>query len=78
MSNRGFNFIGVFLVPVLEGPIGPGGIVFASIRVQETDGLSLERIQTHLRAVEPPVSLRPVPGGSTGSGWCPGHASDRT
>ncbi|MGE0415746.1 MAG: sugar porter family MFS transporter [Acetobacteraceae bacterium] len=75
VSNWGFNFVVVFLFPVMLGAIGLagtftlfaviclGGIVFTLARVPETNGISLERIEAHLRAGEPLVSLRPMPGG---------------
>lgn len=71
VSNWGFNFIVVFLFPVmlsglglgvtfaLFGVICLGGIVFTLARVPETNGLSLERIEAHLRAGHDLGALRP-------------------
>ena len=71
VSNWGFNFIVVFLFPILLGAIGLagtfglfavvclGGIVFTLTRVPETNGSSLERIEAHLRAGHALNELRP-------------------
>ena len=62
VSNWGFNFVVVFLFPVMLATIGLagaftlfavvclGGIVFTVVLVPETRGVSLEEIETHLRA----------------------------
>jgi MFS transporter, SP family, galactose:H+ symporter len=69
ISNWGFNFIVVFLFPLMLGTIGLGGafIVFASVClggvlftvaiVPETRGASLEEIEAHLRAGKPLSTL---------------------
>lgn len=76
VSNWGFNFVVVFLFPVMLGSIGLagtftlfaaiclGGILFTMARVPETNGISLERIEAHLRARAPLVALRPEPSGA--------------
>jgi MFS transporter, SP family, galactose:H+ symporter len=65
VSNWGFNFIVVFLFPIMLATIGLagaftlfavvclGGIVFTIALVPETRGVSLEAIEAHLRAGEP-------------------------
>ncbi len=72
VSNWGFNFIIVFSFPLLLGGIGLAttfslfallciaGVGFTLLRVPETNGLSLERIEAHLRAGQPLGLLRPV------------------
>lgn len=71
VSNWGFNFIVVFMFPILLGAVGLagtfglfavvclGGIVFTLTRVPETNGSSLERIESHLRAGHALSELRP-------------------
>jgi MFS family permease len=61
VSNWGFNFVVVFLFPLMLATIGLagaftlfavvclGGIVFTIVRVPETRGVSLEAIEEHLR-----------------------------
>jgi MFS transporter, SP family, galactose:H+ symporter len=65
VSNWGFNFIVVFLFPIMLATIGLagaftlfaavclGGIVFTIALVPETRGVSLEAIEEHLRMGEP-------------------------
>jgi MFS family permease len=73
VSNWGFNFIVVFTFPLLLASIGLAatfslfavvciaGIAFTLLRVPETNVLSLERIEAHLRAGLPLALLRPLP-----------------
>jgi SP family galactose:H+ symporter-like MFS transporter len=65
VSNWGFNFIVVFLFPTMLSAIGLAGtftlfavvclagIGFTLMRVPETNGVSLEQIEAHLRAGRP-------------------------
>lgn len=64
MANWGFNFLVVFLFPVLMAGIGANtfwifsvvcalGVVFTLIRVPETKGVSLEQIEHHIHAGKP-------------------------
>lgn len=65
VTNWGFNFLVVFLFPVMLGTIGLsgtftlfaavciGGLFFTMIKVPETRGISLEEIEAHLRAGKP-------------------------
>ena len=71
VSNWGFNFLVVFSFPILLAGIGLGGVftifavmcalglIFAWRLVPETRGISLERIEHHLRSGAPLASLRP-------------------
>jgi sugar porter (SP) family MFS transporter len=73
VSNWGFNFIVVFSFPLLLADFGLAatfslfgviciaGIGFTLLRVPETNGLSLERIEAHLRSGQPLALLRPTP-----------------
>jgi SP family galactose:H+ symporter-like MFS transporter len=75
VSNWGFNFIVVFLFPLMLSTIGLagaftlfavvclGGILFTMALVPETRGVSLEEIEAHLRAGEP-LSALGVPNGA--------------
>ncbi len=68
-SNWGFNFIVVFLFPLMLATIGLagaftlfaivclGGILFTMALLPETRGVSLEQIEAHLRAGEPLSAL---------------------
>jgi sugar porter (SP) family MFS transporter len=68
-SNWGFNFIVVFLFPLMLSTIGLagaftlfavvclGGLLFSITFAPETRGVSLEEIEAHLRAGEPLRSL---------------------
>jgi MFS family permease len=74
VSNWGFNFVVVFLFPLMLATIGLagaftlfavvclGGIVFTIALVPETRGVSLEEIEGHLRAGEPLNTLRAAKG----------------
>jgi len=71
VSNWGFNFVVVFLFPVLLTMIGlagtfglfaavcVAGVFFTSAQVPETRGVSLEEIEAYLRAGRPLGELRP-------------------
>jgi SP family galactose:H+ symporter-like MFS transporter len=71
VSNWGFNFVVVFAFPILLQGIGLagtfvlfavvclGGVAFTLSHVPETNGLSLERIEAHLRNGRPLAQLRP-------------------
>jgi MFS transporter, SP family, galactose:H+ symporter len=74
-SNWGFNFVVVFLFPLMLGTIGLAGtftlfatlciagIFFTAAFVPETRGSSLEQIEAHLRAGLPLSSLTPASSG---------------
>lgn len=72
ITNWGFNFLVVFTFPELVALIGVAGtfgifaamcfvgIVFAWLLTPETRGVSLERIESHLRSGAPLSQLRPA------------------
>jgi MFS transporter, SP family, galactose:H+ symporter len=76
VSNWGFNFVVVFLFPVMLGAIGLswtfalfaavciGGMFFTAFYLPETKGVSLEEIESHLRSGQKLADLRPAPSGA--------------
>ena len=72
ISNWGFNFIVVFLFPLMLNAIGLagaftvfaivclGGVLFTIVKVPETRNVSLEDIEAHLRGGGSFSALRPA------------------